>query len=159
MISDGARRGLILQGFACDEDPKIADAARWLRFTPAVSTLCIIAGTVLRAPGVLWAFAVVAAIGSLGWNAFDQIFNSVVRPWLHAPPLPRNPAPRRFAMAVAAAWSAVAGLLLWLGPVWAGLTAGAALAVAGGTVATTHFCLGSWMYRRLRGDRPRNVAT
>ncbi len=152
VISDGARRGLMLQGFACDTDPGIASAAPWLRFTPAISTLCIIAGTALRAPSVLWAFAAVAAVGSLGWNAFDQVFNSAVRRWVHASPLPANPAPRRFAMAVAAVWSGAAGVLLWLGPVWVGQVAGAALAVAGGTVATTHFCLGSWMYRQLRRE-------
>ncbi len=71
-MSEPVRRGLRLQGFACDTDPAIAAAAPWLRFTPAVSTLCIVTGTVLRSPAILWAFAAVATVGALGWNAFDR---------------------------------------------------------------------------------------
>ncbi len=148
-IPEGARSRLLLQGFACDADPRVAAAAPWLRFTPALSTLCIIAGTVLRSPAVLWSFAIVAAVGAAGWHLFDQLFDTLVRHWVGAPRLPPNPAPRRFAMAVAAAWSAVAGWLMTTGSLWMGVAAGGALAAAGATVAITHFCLGSWLYHRL----------
>jgi hypothetical protein len=145
--SDVVRSRLMLQGFACDSDPRVGASARWLRFTPALSTLCIITGTALRSPTVLWSFAIIAAIGAAGWNVFDELFNVLVRHWVGAARLPPNPAPRRFAMAVAAVWSAAAGWLMTIGLGWAGVAAGGALAVAGATVATTHFCLGSWMYR------------
>ena len=148
-ITEAVRSRLILQGFACNTDPRVAATAQWLRFTPALSTLCIIAGTALRSPAVLWGFAIIAAIGAAGWNIFDQLFNALVRHRVRAPRLPPNPAPRRFAMAVAATWSAGAGWLMSAGQGWAGVAAGAALAVAGATVATTHFCLGSWLYHLL----------
>ena len=148
-VSEAVRRRLMLQGFACDTDPNVASAASWLRFTPALSTLCILTGTGLRSPVILWTFALVAAVGAAGWHAFDQIFNTVVRRWVQAPALPPNPPPRRFAMAVAAVWSGAAGLLIALGLGWAGVAAGALLAGAGIAVATTHFCLGSWLYRLL----------
>jgi uncharacterized protein DUF4395 len=141
---------LKLQGFACDVDPGILAAARWLRFTPIMSTICIVAGTALQSPLVLWTFAIIAALGAAGWHPFDGLFNAFVRRWVHAPPLPRNPIPRRFAMAVAALWSAGAAWLLSGGWAWAGVLAGSALAVAGALVATTHFCLGSWIYQEFR---------
>jgi Domain of unknown function (DUF4395) len=147
--SDVMRSRLMLQGFACDTDPRVAASAQWLRFTPVLSTLCIIAGTALESPTVLWSFAIISATGAAGWNVFDALFNTLVRRWVHAPRLPPNPAPRRFAMAVAAVWSAGAGWLMTIGWGRAGVAAGGALAVAGATVATTHFCLGSWLYRLL----------
>jgi uncharacterized protein DUF4395 len=152
--SNAMRSRLMLQGFACDTDPRVAASARWLRFTPALSTLCIIAGAALQSPTVLWIFAIISAIGAAGWNVFDALFNALVRDWVHAPRLPPNPAPRRFAMAVAAVWSAGAGWLMAIGLVWAGVAAAGALAVAAATVATTHFCLGSWLYHLLRRSQP-----
>jgi hypothetical protein len=148
-LTEATRSGLILQGFACDTDPRVAAAARSLRFTPALSTLCIITGTALRAPTVLWSFAIISGIGAAGWHVFDALFNTLVRRWVHAARLPPNPAPRRFAMAVAAVWSAGAGGLMTIGSGWVGVAAGSALAVAGAIVATTQFCLGSWLYHLL----------
>ena len=148
-ITEAVRLRLMLQGFACDTDPRVAATASWLRFTPALSTLCIITGTALRSPTILWSFAIIAAIGAAGWHVFDALFNALVRRWGRAARLPPNPAPRRFAMAVAAAWSAGAGWLMSAGSGWAGVVAGSALAVAGATVAMTHFCLGSWLYHLL----------
>lgn len=152
--TEAVRLRLMLQGFACDTDPRVAESARWLRFTPALCTLCIIAGTALRSPTVLWSFAILAAIGAAGWSVFDELFNALVRHWVRAERLLPSPAPRRFAMAVAAVWSAGAGWLMTIGLGWAGVAAGSALAVAGATVATTHFCLGSWLYHLLRRFEP-----
>lgn len=145
-ITGSVRARLTQQGFACDIDPRVAASARWLRFTPAMSTLCIAAGTALRSPAVLWSFAVIAALGAAGWNLFDHIFDSIVRHGVRADPLPPNPPPRRFAMVLAAAWSAMAGALMAAGFVWLGVAAGISLTLAGAAVATTHFCLGSWLY-------------
>lgn len=149
-MSPMTRWRLNLQGFACDSDPRIMASTRWLRFTPALSTLCIIAGTVLRSPAILLGFALVAAGGAAGWNAFDALFNVWIRRWVQAERLPPNPAPRRFAMVVAAIWSTGAAWLMAAGWVGIGVAAGSVLAVAALTVATTHFCLGSWLYRLLR---------
>ncbi|HVH66395.1 MAG TPA: DUF4395 family protein [Gemmatimonadales bacterium] len=151
--TEAIRSRLQLQGFDCDSDPRVLAGARWLRFTPTLSTVCIIAGTALRSPIVLWSFALVTMVGAAGWHLFDALFNVFVRRWAQAPPLGPNPAPRRFAMAVAAVWSATASGLMSAGFVRTGVVAGGALAVAGAIVATTHFCLGSWMYRRLRRQK------
>lgn len=147
------RARLQLQGFACDADASVLANARWLRFTPTLSTICIITGTALRSPLVLWSFALISVVGAAGWHIFDAVFSVLVRRWVHAPPLGPNPAPRRFAMLVAGAWSAAAGGLMSAGLVWEGVVAGGTLAVAGTLVATTHFCLGSWMYHMLRRQK------
>lgn len=145
--TDTLRSRLMLQGFACDDDPRVLASAPWLRFTPALSTLWLVAGVAARSPALLWGFAVVSAVGAAGWHAFDALFNTLIRRLVGAAPLPRNPAPRRFAMGLAAVWSAAAGLLLHAGYTRSGVAAGGALALAGALVATTHFCLGSWAYR------------
>lgn len=146
---------LRMQGFACEYDPVVTRLEPWLRWTPGLSALWIIAGTALREPPVLWAFALVAALGAAGWHPMDALFNHVVRHPLGLPALPRNPAPRRFAMAIAAAWSAFEGLLFAAGYPRLGLAAGALLSAAAVLVFMTHFCLGSWLWHRLGLDRLR----
>lgn len=89
------RSCLTMQGFAGD-DPALKPLAPWLRWTPALSTLLILAGAVLRQPSILWAFAALAFAGAAGWHAFDWLFNYGVRHLLRLPRLPPNPAPRRF---------------------------------------------------------------
>ena len=158
-LRPAVRERLMLQGFACDIDPAVGKAAAWLRFTPAVSTMWLITAVALRSAPALWIFAALAAAGAAGWHPFDQIFNRVIRHALGAPPLPSNPAPRRFAMALASAWSAAAGVLLAAGFTTAGVLAGGLLALAGAIVATTHFCLGSWLWRQLVRVRRPPVAT
>jgi hypothetical protein len=148
---------LRMQGFACDHDPLVARLEPWLRWTPGLSTIWILAGTVLREPGILLAFSLVAGLGAAGWHPLDALFNGVVRHLQKLPALPHNPAPRRFAMAVAAAWSAMTAILYAAGYLGWGLAAGLLLAAAALLVASTHFCLGSWVWHRLGLGRSRSV--
>ena len=78
-----------------------------------------------------------------------QLYDRVVRRVARRERLPDNPAPRRFAMALAAAWAATAALLMVTRHRRAGHIAGGLLGAAGATVATTHFCVGSWAFRQL----------
>lgn len=138
-----------MQGFACDTDPAVAQVAPWLRLTPAVTFVWIVTALVLRSASALWIFAGLAALGAGGLHLLDQTVNVVLRA-RGAPTLPANPAPRRFAMALAAGMSAASGLLIARGYTTAGVLLGSVLAVAALLVATTHFCLGSWMWAQLR---------
>lgn len=147
-LSSMTRSCLTLQGFACDI-PAFGPIAPWLRWTPVLSTIVILFGTVLQQPYILWAFAVIAFVGAAGWNAFDALFNYGVRFALKLPRLPPNPAPRRFAMGLAAAWAAVTGVLFAAGWTRSGLVAGILLLIAAVTVATTQFCVGSLVWRLL----------
>ena len=139
------RSFLTIQGFACDV-PAFGPIAPWLRWTPTLSATFILLGTILHQPYILWAFAAIAFVGAAGWNAFDALFNYGVRFALRLPRLPRNPAPRRFAMALAAIWAAVTGALFAAGWTLSGLVAGILLLIAAVTVSTTQFCIGSWLW-------------
>lgn len=144
-----AERALVMQGFDRRADRR---AARWLRLTPSLSTLWIGSGTALAAPRVLLGFALVSAVGALGKrHPFDYLYDRGIRRWVRGARLPINPAPRRFAMGLAAVWAAAA--LFLTGRRRSGRVAGGLLAAAGATVASTHFCLGAWTYRQIARTR------
>ncbi|MGZ3406622.1 MAG: DUF4395 family protein [Polyangia bacterium] len=133
-------RALAMQGFPVHADPEIRRMAPWLRVTPSLSTLFIATGTALASPTILLGFSLVSAFGaSRRKHPFDRLHQA----------LPDNPPPRRFAMALAAAWAATAAALLASGHRRAGMVAGGLLTAAAATVASTHFCVGSWAYRQL----------
>lgn len=150
MTPDDLRGRLEMQGFACTVDPATLATARWLRFTPLLSMVVLVAAAILHSSFLLWAFAIIAALGAAGWHLFDILFNAVVARALDAPRLAPNPVPRRFAMAIAAVWSAVAAGLIGAGYPRAGSGAALGLAAAAAIVGLTHFCIGSWMYWRMR---------
>ena len=150
-------RALAMQGFRVDSDPSIRAVQSGLRFTPSLSTLWIATGTALASPALLLGFALVSALGaSQRRHPFDRLYDRSVRRLSKRAPLPENPPPRRFAMALAAAWAAGSAILMATGHRAAGRVAGALLAAAGMSVATTHVCVGSWVYRQ--GERLARVA-
>ncbi|MDB4970226.1 MAG: hypothetical protein JWN44_5915 [Myxococcales bacterium] len=143
-------RALAMQGFPIRANRRIRRIRPWLRLTPSLSALWITSATALASPALLLGFALVSALGaSRRKHPFDQLYDRVLRRAVKSEPLPDNPAPRRFAMALAAAWAATAALLLVTRHRRAGRIAGGLLGAAGATVASTHFCLGSWAYRQL----------
>lgn len=145
-----SERGLAIQGFPIRSEPSLRRLAPWLRLTPSLSAVWIVTGTALASPALLLSFAAVSAFGaSQHKHPFDRLYDRAFRPLVGSAPLPDNPPPRRFAMALAAAWAAASAALFASGHRRAGLVAGSLLGVAGTTVATTHFCLGSWIYRQL----------
>jgi hypothetical protein len=143
-------RGLAMQGFAVGSDPSICKLHSGLRFTPSLSTLWIAAGTALASPAVLLGFSVVSAFGaSQRRHPFDRLYNRWIRRVSKSESLPENPPPRRFAMGLAAAWAGTSAILLVTDHRSTGVVAGALLTTAGVMVATTHLCLGSWVYRQV----------
>jgi Domain of unknown function (DUF4395) len=147
-LNETLRRRLTSQGFAC-EAQLVGQMALWLRWTPALSAIWIATGTTARSPTILWSFSLCAAAGAMGWHPFDALFNHGVRHLLDLPHLPANPLPRRFAMALAAVFSAATGLLFYWHLDKAGLAAGVLMALGAITVATTQFCAGSWIWHQL----------
>lgn len=145
-------RALAMQGFS--GRAALRKVAPWLRLTPSLSTLWITTGTALASPAGLLGFSLVSALGAARpTHLFDALYNRGIRRLIKGRPLPENPPPRRFAMGLAAAWAATAALLLRTGHRHAGRIAGGLLAVAGATVASTHFCLGSGAYRLIERAR------
>lgn len=150
MTSRFTERNLNMQGFACETDARIAGVESWLRLTPSLSTAWIVTGTALASPPVLFGFALTSAFGaSRREHPFDQLYNRGIRRLTKTNALPENPPPRRFAMGLAAAWAATSAALFATGHRRAGHIAGGLLGLAGAAVASTHFCLGSLVYRQL----------
>lgn len=139
-----------MQGFSCSVGSVIPEVQAWLRLTPAISTAWITAGLLLTSPALLFTFAAVSAFGSTREShPFDALYNYGIRAFIDAPPLPPNPIPRRFSMALAAGWSTLVGVLFMLGAVFWGYLFGAVLLLAGLANILTHFCLGAWIYHKI----------
>ena len=103
-ISSFTATNLDKQGFSI-LDNKIKSQYAWpLRFTPAVGTILIIVGLLLRSPVWLASIALVAASGVLFPRAMviDLVYNYGVRYLFRAPALPAIPMPRRFSYAISA---------------------------------------------------------
>jgi hypothetical protein len=149
-LKESIRNGLSMQGFDCGRQSLDGKLQLWLRFTTGLSALWVILGTIAASPPALWVFSAIALIGAAGkYHPFDYLFNYGLRHLVGAPALPENPVPRRFAMVVAAACSALVGALFAQGWAVAGYVGGALVASAGILVTTTHYCIGSKIYHLL----------
>jgi hypothetical protein len=150
-ISSFTETNLDNQGF-CDLDSKSKSQYAWpLRLTPAVGTLLIVVGLLLRSPIWLGSMALVAASGVLFPRAMfiDLVYNYGVRYLFGTPRLPATPRPRRFSYAISATFLTGSALAFNSGHTTLGLVLGG-LVVIGGTILTvSHWCLGSWIYHNI----------
>ena len=145
---------LSMQGFSCSVGSVIPEVQAWLRLTPTISTIWIAAGILLTSPVLLFIFGAVSVFGSTREShPFDALYNHGIRKLIDAPPLPSNPFPRRFSMALAAGWSTLVGILFMAGAVYWGYVLGTVLLIAGTANILTHFCLGSWIYHKIFRSR------
>jgi hypothetical protein len=137
------------QGF-CDlgEEGK-SRYARPLRFTPAVATTLVVIGLVLRSPTLLASMALIALSGVLFPRGMliDLVYNLGIRRLFGSPKLPPTPTPRRFSYGISTLWLTASAASFHFGlPLW-GFLFGVPVAVGGAILATTLWCLGSWLYR------------
>jgi len=147
------RRFVRQQGLA---DPAPASCAYLypaLMFQPRLLTGIVLVGIVLQSAPI---FLVLAGI--LWWNVlvprhnpFDALYNRTIAGPRNLPPLGSAPAPRRFAQGIAGTILAGAGLALVAGiPALAWFLEGLML-VALAALLLGRFCIGSYLYHRLRG--------
>jgi hypothetical protein len=137
------------QGFGKLNDEAKSSYALPLRFTPAVSTILIVIGLVLRSPIWIGSMALVALSGALlpGGMLIDLIYNLAVRHLFNAPPLPPTPKPRQFSYLLSTTFLTGSALSFYYGVTVLGLILGG-MVVIGSTILTTSlWCLGSWWYR------------
>jgi hypothetical protein len=152
IISPVVRRRLAIQGFVGLDDAGLCEVERWLRFTPALCTTLIAAGTALAFPPLLWAMAPIAALGAVyPRHPFDVVYNLTLRRLTGTRPLPPNGAPRRFACGLAAVWVAATALYFAVGVAPLGYALGGMLVLVGAIVSSTHFCIPSLVFRFLTG--------
>ena len=150
-VISATERYLSIQGFNCAPDSGIDDIKNGLRFTPTLNAIWIFLATLFYSPGALWAFTFIALAGVIqGRHLFDYLYNvGVILIGRKDTLLPINPRPRLFAMFLAAIWSAFAALLMMSGLETLGAASGLGLTAVATIAATTHFCVGSVIYRIL----------
>jgi hypothetical protein len=141
-----------MQGYHLD-DQQAGRMNTALRLTPAVCVVLAVTGLLLASPVL---FGVLAVLGGVGaafarGNLIDRFYNVAIRPLFDGPTLPPAPPPRRFSCALAGAFSAVATAGFVLGAAWVGYLFGTFVILGSGLAATTHWCLGGWIYGRLFG--------
>ena len=137
------------QGF-CDlgEEGK-ARYARSLRFTPAVATVLVVLGLILQSPVVIGSMALIGLTGALFPRGMliDVVYNLGIRYAFNSPRLPPTPTPRRFSYGISTLWLAGSASSFYFGLPLLGILFGVPVAIGGTVLATTLWCLGSWLYR------------
>ena len=137
------------QGFCGLGEEGKARYARPLRFTPAVATALVVLGLILQSPIVIGSMALIALSGALFPRGMliDMVYNLGIRHVFSSPRLPPTPTPRRFSYGISTLWLAGSAASFHFGLPLLGIFFGAAVAIGGTVLATTLWCLGSWLYR------------
>ncbi len=149
------------QGFA-EEAPDACNMHfAGLYFQPRIVGPLVVAGIVVHLAGLIIPAAALFFILSavLSWNValpalnpFERFYNRVLAQRKARAPLTPAPGPRRFAQAIAAAFTLVAGISIlegWNVTAW---IFEAFLVAAFSALLFGKFCLGAYVYHLLRGE-------
>lgn len=149
-ISSVVRTRLEAQGFCNLDDATLTELAPWMRWSPALCTVFMAAGTALNSPVVLWSLAATAFAGALlPFHPFDLLYNYGMRFVTGTRPLPNHGPQRRFACGIATAWLLGTGYAFHTGATVVGYALGIPLILVAGLVSVTHFCIPSLIYNTL----------
>jgi Domain of unknown function (DUF4395) len=101
------RCNLSMQGYESLGDHERRELGLGLRLSPLLCLTGMTLGVVLESPAILLGMAGTAVLGGLtAKHPFDLIWDQGLRRLSGGPPLPRTPAPRRFACQIASVWLA-----------------------------------------------------
>jgi hypothetical protein len=146
-MSTSVRQRLEAQGFCGLDDAALREIGPWLRWSPVLCTLVMLAGVALASPAILWALAAMAFLGVwLPFHPFDLLYNHVARHLTGTRPLPHQGPQRRFACGIATVWLVSTGWLFHTGATTLGYTFGISLILVAGLVSVTHICIPSMIY-------------
>jgi Domain of unknown function (DUF4395) len=161
MASQVVRNFMKQQGFA-DETPATCDMHfTGLYFQPRIVFPLVCIAIILHLGGLITAaivlFFVLSAL--LWWNVafptlnpFERTYNSAIAIPRGKTILPPAPGPRRFAQAIAAAFTLIAGICLIQGWTITAYVFEAFLVAAFSMLLFGKFCLGAYFYHLLRGE-------
>jgi Domain of unknown function (DUF4395) len=108
------RCNLSMQGYESLGDDERRELGLGLRLSPVLCLTGMTLGVVLESPAILLGMAGTAVLGGFvtAKHPFDPIWDQGLRRLSGGPPLPRTPAPRRFACQIASVWlAALAGAI------------------------------------------------
>lgn len=149
-VSSVVRGRLEAQGFLGLDDASLSEVAAWLRWSPALCTLTMIAGVALQSPLLLWMLAATALLGTLlPFHPFDLLYNHGVRYFTGTGPLPHQGPQRRFACGLATVWLVVTGGAFHANEPAIGFALGIPLILVAALVSITHICIPSMIYNAL----------
>jgi len=149
-VSSVVRSRLEAQGFCNLDDATLSELAPWMRWSPALCTIFMAAGTALNSPVILWSLAATAFLGALlPFHPFDLLYNYGMRFLTGTRALPDQGPQRRFACGIATVWLAGTGWAFHTGVTLVGYALGIPLVLVAGLVSVTHFCIPSFIYNTL----------
>ena len=156
-MSTSIRQRLEAQGFSGLDDATLQEIGPWLRWSPTLCTLSMVAGVGLASPAILWALAATAFLGVwLPFHPFDLLYNYGARHLTGTRPLPHQGPQRRFACGIATVWLVATGWLFHTGATTLGYALGIPLILVAGLVSVTHICIPSMIYNAI--FRPHRAA-
>lgn len=150
-----SRGCLTMQGYGELSDRERRSFWLGLRFSPALCLLGIALGTVLASPALLLVMAGTALVGGFiaPKHPFDYLYDLTLRPLLGGPSIPASPPPRRFACQLATPWIAAIGVAFLADTPTVAWVLAVPLLIAAAVVATTNWCLPSFIYGLLHRQR------
>ena len=143
------------QGFPQAQAADCPTQYRALMFQPRVIGILVLIGLVTQSPVLFLALAAILAWNVLlpAWSLFDALYNHLIAIPRGLPRLTPAPAPRRFAQGIACAFMLGIGLSLlanWRVLAW---VVEGFLVIALAALVFGKFCLGSYLFLLLRGQR------
>jgi len=155
-VNPTVRSRLEAQGFCGLDDATLEKLAPWMRWTYTLGTLVTVIGVALMSPVVLWTLAAVTSVGILlPFHPFDLLYNYGMRYLTHTGPFPNSGPQRRFVFVVATAWLIATGWVFHVGADVVGIALGVPLILVGALASITNFCIPSFIYNTVTGQRPR----
>ena len=147
-VGGTTRANLGMQGFGYLDDEELAKYAWPLRFTPAVGTALVAVGLIRESPWLLAAVSAIALSGALfpRGMAIDLGYNYGVRHLFRGPGLPATPTPRRYSYLISTALLAGSAVSFAYGLTASGWILGGLVVIGGTILASTLWCLGSWIF-------------
>jgi len=147
LISATRIKLLRAQGYCNQSDAEISGLAFGNRFAYIVCTSVVAVGVATAHIPTLAVMMVVALGGVvLPYHPVDYIYNHVLRGMLNKPELPPRSKQLKFACIIATLWLGATIYMFYAGHVMAGYVLGWLLVAVAGTVATTDFCIPSFIY-------------
>lgn len=148
-----ARWALGLQGFSCCDPRFLVRASPWLRVAPGLTAALALAGALRHSAPLFWTLAVIGMVGAFGPGHPFDLPRILRRQWEALATPIQYPIPRRFAAALAAAWSLGVAVLLEHGQPDLAVAMAMVLVVSASLSAATHICPGSLVWHLLQRVR------
>ncbi len=145
---------LEMRGIACSTDEGFRRMVPWSTLTFGLCGGMTAIATAFALTPLLAVMVVIAGLGAISpRHPFDAIYNYGIRSVTGTQALPPNAAPTRFACGLASVWLVAMIVAFEGGAAWLGYALGVGIVSVAALVTFTHFCIPSFIYQTVFGDR------